>query len=75
MRPSVRGFIERYDSNSPLAQASTPPAAWYTDPRILEVEQRTVLSCSWQLTGRSDQVRNPGQYIAADVAGEAILVV
>ncbi len=39
------------------------------------MEQRTVFSQSWQLAGRSDQVRNPGQYITADVAGEAILVV
>ncbi len=75
MRPSVQEFIECYDPHSPLSQASTPPAAWYTDPRILEWEQRTVFSQWWQLTGRSDQVRNPGQYIAADIAGEAILVV
>ena len=75
MRPSVRGLIERYDPNSPLAEASTPPSAWYTDPRILDLEQRTVFSRSWQLAGRSDQVRNPGQYITAEVAGEAILVV
>jgi len=75
MRPSVRELIERYDILSLLAEASTPPSAWYTDPRILEVEQRTVFSQSWQLASRSDQVRNPGQFITADVAGGAILVV
>ena len=71
----LREIIANYDPNSPLAEASTPPSAWYTDPRILEVEQRTVFSQWWQLTGSSDQVRNPGQYISVDIAGEAILVV
>ena len=71
----LRELIANYDPDSPLAEASTPPSAWYTDPRILELEQRTVFSQSWQLAGRTDQVRNPGQYITAEVAGEAILVV
>ena len=71
----LREIIANYDPNYPLAEASTPPSAWYTDPRILELEQLTVFSQSWQLTGRSDQVRNPGQYIMAEVAGEVILVV
>jgi phenylpropionate dioxygenase-like ring-hydroxylating dioxygenase large terminal subunit len=75
MRPSVRDLIECYDPNSPLARASTPLASWYTDPRILELEQRNVFSHSWRLAGRSDQVRSRGQYITAEVAGEAILIV
>jgi choline monooxygenase len=75
MRPSIRELIESHDPNPPLAQASTPPSAWYTDPRILELEQHTVFSHSWRLAGRSDQVLNPGQYITCEVAGEPILIV
>jgi choline monooxygenase len=71
----LREIIANYAPGSPLAEASTPPSTWYTDPRFLELEQHTVFAHSWQLAGRTDQVRNPGQYIAADVAGEAILVV
>jgi choline monooxygenase len=71
----LREIITNYDPDSPLAEASTPPSAWYTDPRILELEQRTVFSHSWRLAGRSDQVRNPGEYITAEVADEAILIV
>ncbi len=71
----LRELIANYDPNYPLAEASTPPSAWYTDPRIFELEQRTVFSRSWQIAGRTDQVRNPGQYITAEVAGEAILVI
>jgi choline monooxygenase len=71
----LREIIANYDPDSPLAEASTAPSSWYTDPRVLELEQRTVFSHSWRLAGRSDQVRNPGQYITAEVAGEAILIV
>jgi len=71
----LREIIANYDPDSPLAEASTPPSAWYTDPRILDLEQRTVFSHSWRLAGRSDQVRNLGQYITAEVASEPILVV
>ncbi|MCA1606428.1 MAG: aromatic ring-hydroxylating dioxygenase subunit alpha, partial [Acidobacteria bacterium] len=30
---------------------------------------------SWQLAGRVDQVREPGQYVTSDIAGEPIVVV
>ena len=71
----LREIIANYDPDSPPAEASTPPSAWYADPRILELEQRTVFSPSWQLVGRADQVHNPGQYISCHIAGEPILVV
>ena len=75
MDDSVRRIIRAYDPDSPLAEASTPPSAWYADRRVLDLEQRTVFSNSWQLVGRADQVRNSGQYISCAIAGEPILVV
>ncbi len=75
MEDSVGRIIRAYDPDSPLEEASTPPSAWYTDPRILDLEQLAVFSRSWQPAGRSGQVRNPGQYITAEVAGESILIV
>ena len=72
---SVKKLIESYDPNVLLSEASTPPSCWYTDPRLLELEQRTVFSRSWQMIGRAEQVREPGQYITCDFAGEPILVV
>lgn len=71
----LREIIADYDPDSPLAQASTPPSSWYTDSLIFGLEQRTVFSRSWQLVGRSDQVRSPGQYVTCDIAGEPILVI
>jgi len=75
MSASVTDVVNTYNSQSALAEASTPPFSWYTDPRILDLEQHTVFSHSWQFAGRSEQVRDPGQYITCEVAGEPILVV
>ncbi|MGZ9271045.1 MAG: aromatic ring-hydroxylating oxygenase subunit alpha [Candidatus Binatia bacterium] len=75
MDTAIRKLIEAYTPQTVLTEASTPPSSWYTDPRLFELERRTVFHQSWQIVGRANQPREPGQYIAADVAGEAILVV
>jgi choline monooxygenase len=72
---SVRKIIECYNPNKPLAEAWTIPADWYTDPRIMELERRTVFARSWQLIGRVEQVREPGRYITHELAGEPLLAV
>jgi phenylpropionate dioxygenase-like ring-hydroxylating dioxygenase large terminal subunit len=72
--PKTR-IVRAYDPKLPLAESSTPPAAWYNDPLILDLERRNVFSHSWQLIGRTDQVREPGQYFTLELAGEPILVI
>lgn len=72
---ALHEIIEDYDPTTPLAEAATPPAAWYTDVRILELEQRTVFAPSWQVVGRAEQVAEPGQYITSEIAGEPVLIV
>ncbi|MFY9609385.1 MAG: aromatic ring-hydroxylating dioxygenase subunit alpha [Blastocatellia bacterium] len=75
MPTSIREIIESYDPHAPLAEAWTIPAPWYIDPRVSDLERRTVFSRSWQIVARVDQLRAPGQYITAEVAGEPILLV
>jgi choline monooxygenase len=75
LQPSLKEIIESYNAAAPLAEAAAPPADWYTDQRVFELEQRTVFSRSWQVAARRDQVRDPGQYITSELAGEPILVV
>jgi choline monooxygenase len=72
---SIEQIIESYNPNAPLAEAWTIPASWYVDQRIVELERRTVFSRAWHLAGRADQLRNPGQYITLELAGEPLLVV
>jgi choline monooxygenase len=75
MAVSVKEIIEAYNPNAPLAEALTPPSSWYVDPRILELERHSVFAPAWQMVGRADQFRFPGQYITCEVAGEPILVI
>jgi phenylpropionate dioxygenase-like ring-hydroxylating dioxygenase large terminal subunit len=72
---SLTENLERYDPGATLSDASTPPSSWYTDPRILELENNTVFSRSWQLIGRLDQVRERGRFVTGEIAGEPIVVV
>jgi choline monooxygenase len=69
-------IINSYKPDLPLAQASTIPAAWYVDPRIYDLELRSVFPPSWQLVGRVDQVARPGQFVARELpGGEPVTVV
>jgi len=75
MPTSIEHILSSYDDCAPLSQASTIPAAWYTDPRIAELERLSVFSKTWQLVARTDQVHAPGHFVATTVAGEPIVVV
>ena len=69
-------IIASYRRNASLTEASTIPAEWYTDLRVLELERRTVFSRAWQVAGRVDQLQRPGQYVACETAaGEPIVLV
>jgi choline monooxygenase len=72
---SLKDIIESYNPAAPLAQASTIPAAWYSDPELAELERQTVFARSWQLAARVTQIEKPGQYVTCEVAGERIVVV
>ncbi len=73
--PSIREIVESYNPDSPLAETSTIPAAWYLHPGMLRLERRSVFTRSWQWIGRADQVREAGQYVATDIAGEPLITV
>ena len=75
MKDSLLDLIDRYDPGRPLAEASTCPASWYIDPRILELELETTFANTWQYACRLDQVREPGQFVTLELAGEPLLIV
>jgi choline monooxygenase len=68
-------IIDEYDPNLPLDHASTIPSSWYTNKDFYQLELNTVFSRSWQLAARVDQVSQPGQYVASDIAGEPVVIV
>ncbi|MGB6812990.1 MAG: Rieske (2Fe-2S) protein, partial [Candidatus Sulfotelmatobacter sp.] len=75
MQTSIEQILASYDEHAPLSQASTIPAAWYVDARIAELERLSVFSKTWQLVGRTEQVKTPGQFVCTMVAGEPVVVV
>jgi choline monooxygenase len=58
-----------------LSNATTLPSRWYLDPEVLERERERIFHRSWQWVGRSEDVAVPGDFFAAEVGGEPIVVV
>jgi choline monooxygenase len=76
MDRSLSEIVHSYDANAPLERASTIPSDWYVSPQIGELERRTVFARSWQMVGRTDQVRTPGQYISGVLpSGDPVVIV
>ena len=56
-------------------EAQMLPPACYTDPKFFEFEKEAVFFKEWLCVGRESWVQNPGEYFAADQAGEPIIIV
>jgi hypothetical protein len=55
--------IAKWDSARPIAEASTPPPAYYTDARFLTHEKRTLFAQNWIYAGRTAQLNEAGAFI------------
>ena len=75
MMLDLETIIGSYDAKAQLDQASTIPAAWYTDKRIFELEKQMVFGRSWQFAARADQLPEPGDFVTTDIVGEPIVIV
>jgi choline monooxygenase len=72
---STRDIIESYEASARLDSAWTIPAPWYTDEQIYQLEISAVFARTWQPVARLDQLRDPGRYVTAEIAGEPIVIV
>lgn len=64
-----------YQFDPRLAFARTIPSRYYLDAEILDAENRSVFGRTWQLAGRIEQVRDPGQFFTTTIADEPVLIV
>src|SRR5215469_16180249 len=71
---SVREVLNLYNPADPLEKAWTIPAPWYFDARIAQLERSSVFAGNWQVVGRLDQVKEPGQFFTIDVNEEPLLI-
>ncbi|HET6575870.1 MAG TPA: SRPBCC family protein [Fimbriiglobus sp.] len=72
---TLQSLLAGFDPELPLDRAKTVPNTWYTDPRVYEAERYAAFGRSWQAVGRAEQVREPGAYLTAEIAGEPVLVI
>lgn len=72
---TVREVLNLYNPTDPLEKASTIPAPWYFDTRIARLEYDSVFPGNWQVVGRLDQVKEPGQFFTIDVNEDPLLIV
>jgi choline monooxygenase len=72
---SLHDVLNLYNPVNPLEKASTIPAPWYFDTRIAQLERETVFAGNWQVLGRLDQVKQPGQFFTIDVNNDPLLIV
>jgi choline monooxygenase len=75
MNARLQRLINSYDPSLELADATTPPAAWYHDREIAALEVNAVFGRSWQLVARTDQLLAVGDYVTAEIGDEPIIVV
>jgi choline monooxygenase len=75
MPSSLREIVALYNDQEPLERASTIPAAWYVEEGIAELERQAVFGQTWQVVARVDQLRQPGQFVTAELAGEPLVLV
>ena len=47
----------------------------YVDPEVFELERRQLFGRAWIYVGHESQAKNPGDFFAAEVAGQPLLIV
>jgi len=67
--------LARFDPALPLAEASTPPSTWYTDPGFYALERETVFKKNWIVAANAHDLRETGRYAAGEIAGERYVAV
>ena len=58
----------------PFAQARAMPPSVYTSPDFLKLEISEIFSKEWVCLGRADALKNRGDYITAEIAGQPVFV-
>lgn len=59
----------------PLLEAETLPPACYTSPEFYQREVSEIFLKCWNVVGRVDYVKNPGDYFTHSVAGVSFIVI
>ncbi len=70
---TVVGIAAGYDPDPTRSMSLHADA--YTEPRWHEVDQREIIARTWQWVGHVESLREPGSYMALEIAGMPIALV
>lgn len=70
--PSVAELIANV--SVPFERARAMPPSVYTDPAFLDLELKHVFAKDWFALGRANSLKEPGDYITFELAGQPIFV-
>jgi Rieske 2Fe-2S family protein len=59
----------------PFEEARTLPAAVYTSPDVLRLEQRGIFARQWLCVGREADISAAGDYFLKEIAGDSLIIV
>lgn len=59
---------------TPFEAAQAMPVSVYTSDEFLDLEQQHVFGASWLCAGRAESLKEPGDYMTMEIAGEPIVV-
>ncbi len=71
---SLSSRIHAFDPTLPIADNRTPPAVWYTDTDVYDLEATGVFANCWLVAGRTDQLTEPGSFFTLGYLGRPIVV-
>jgi Rieske 2Fe-2S family protein len=75
MPPPPLTAADLHDTCRPFASARTLPAAVYTAPEILAVEQAGIFGTSWLCAGREADLPAAGDFLTREIGGESVILV
>jgi len=78
LRSVFPGEFAAEPAREPKVPALDPgrlPARAYADATLLSLERERLLRPAWQIVGHESELRVPGDYVSAELAGERVMVV
>ncbi len=63
-----------YRYSGDIAEATTLPSRWYTDPAVLAAERKNLFHKGWQYVGSLAWLTEPGSHFATEIQGEPLIV-
>lgn len=58
----------------PFERARAMPKSVYTSPEFEQAEQRHIFAREWLCAGRADALKDPGDYMTMEIAGEPVII-